>query len=864
MKKITLFTIVFLSVSAVFAQYSETNIREMYASKMQQFQLTQSDIQHFVVTDQYTDQHNGVTHIYLRQVVNGIEVFNANSSIHIAKNGQLISLENAFVPSAVTKTNSTNPAIGVSSAMQSAGNEVSMNMKTAMTKADLPLQNNQVAIMDASVSPEPIKVKLYYLSTPEGLKLSYNVEVYNNETSDWWNVRVDALNGVVLEKNNWTTHCSVSSHSFNHDASITYTESLLSATATQTLGKTGGPVYNVVPFPKESPNHSPRVRVSGQEDAVASPFGWHDIDGVTGADFKVTKGNNVYATEDTVASNSGNGFTPNGGDSMVFDFPMDSTWMNPNTYLAASVTNLFYWNNIVHDVFYQYGFNEVSGNFQKNNYTKGGTANDQVMADAQDGSGTSNANFSTPVDGQPGRMQMYLWPTTAVTAPKLVIAGSTTANGSYSAPLSTFGSKHFSDISAKVVWVRDASASDTLGCNTLINGAALAGNIALIYRGTCNNTQKVINAQNAGAIAVIVVSNQTVVSAMGGSNAAITIPSVVVNATDGAKIRAALSLGDTVMATIKGLPFVKAYDSDFDNGVMIHEFGHGISTRLTGGPSNSSCLNNAEQGGEGWSDFFALALTAKPTDSANTARGMGTFVYNQPVSALGIRDFRYSRSMSVNPMTYNYVKNNPEVHYTGTVWCTMLWDMYWNLVDKYGFNADLYHGTGGNNKAIQLVIDGLKLQPCSPGFVDARNAILKADSINNGGANKEAIWKAFARRGLGYSANQGSSNSASDGVAAFDLPPGITGVSDAENLASYIQLSPNPTTGTAILVLPDQLTKAQVTICDITGKIVMDEMVNTDMNQHITLDMSAYQNGLYFVKLTNGGTTFQSKLLLNK
>ncbi len=85
----------------------------------------------------------------------------------------------------------------------------------------------------------------------------------------------------------------------------------------------------------------------------------------------------------------------------------------------------------------------------------------------------------------------------------------------------------------------------------------------------------------------------------------------------------------------------------------------------------------------------------------------------------------------------------------------MLWEMNWALIDKYGLDPDIYNGTGGNNIALQLVIDGLKLQPCNPGFVDARNAILQADQVNNAGANQCLIWTAFAKRGLGYSATPG-------------------------------------------------------------------------------------------------------------
>src|SRR5262249_41124819 len=100
------------------------------------------------------------------------------------------------------------------------------------------------------------------------------------------------------------------------------------------------------------------------------------------------------------------------------------------------------------------------------------------------------------------------------------------------------------------------------------------------------------------------------------------------------------------------------------------------------------------------------------------------------------------------------------------------WEVYWNLVNDHGFNSNLYGAasSGGNNLALQLVLDGMKLQPCSPGFVDARNAILLADQNDTGGANQCSIWRAFAKRVLGYSANQASSFSTSDGTQAFDVP----------------------------------------------------------------------------------------------
>ena len=215
-------------------------------------------------------------------------------------------------------------------------------------------------------------------------------------------------------------------------------------------------------------------------------------------------------------------------------------------------------------------------------------------------------------------------------------------------------------------------------------------------------------------------------------------------------------------------------DGDLDNGVILHEFGHGVSNRLTG--SSVNCLNNAEQAGEGWSDYLGYMLTMPTGTEPATGRGIGTYALGEPTTGPGIRAFRYSTDMSINPQTYDSIKTAAVPHGVGSIWATMLWDLTYDLIDEYGFNANLVTGNAGNNKSLQLVMDGMKLQPCNPGFVDARDAILDADVADYGGANQCLIWNAFARRGLGFSATQGSTSSTTDGVQAFDLPASCNGV----------------------------------------------------------------------------------------
>lgn len=531
-------------------------------------------------------------------------------------------------------------------------------------------------------------------------------------------------------------------------------------TPASTAAPLSGSSYRVFPEPMRSPYDGARTLESEpwMSNPNASPFGWHDTDGSPGPEFTITRGNNVWAQEDRDGNNEP-GYAPDGGAGLTFDFPLDLS-QQPVTYQDAAITNLFYWNNLCHDFLYQYGFDEQSGNFQQNNYGNGGLGNDFVFADAQDGSGFNNANFGTPPDGSNPRMQMFEW--TIPESPFFI------ANGAnYNAVGAGFGPQSAS-VTGELVVALDGSGQPNLVCNAVTNGGAVNGKIALIDRGDCAFVVKVLNAQNAGAIAVVMVQNDgSAPFAMGGNDPAITIPSVMISQADGTTLKNQLLQG--VVNVSINLPNSVNRDSDLDNEIIAHEYAHGLSIRLTAGADNVSCLFNNEQMGEGWSDYLGLIMTMTPSDAANDARGMANYSFGTGPAGVGIRPFPYSYDLSVNPVTYNDISSLSIPHGVGSVWCSMLWDMTWLLIDEHGFDADLFNGTGGNNIAFQLVVEGLKLQPCSPGFVDGRDAILLADQLLYGGANQCIIWEAFARRGLGVNADQGSSASVTDGVESYEL-----------------------------------------------------------------------------------------------
>jgi extracellular elastinolytic metalloproteinase len=587
--------------------------------------LESSDLDGYTVSNVVYSKVTGATRVYLQQNYQGIPVYNAQLQINVNRDGRIISVNNSFMAGLRRAVGSLKPGKQLPTAVGEA-------LRFSGMKTPAPAMAGANRVAHAGISLAPIDGALMLLPVRPGeARLVWNFQIHTLDKQHMWDLTVDAHTGQVWTRFDWTA----------------------------------GDQYRVYPRPLESPNHTTplppadgRTLTVNPANALASPFGWHDTNGAAGAESTLTTGNNVDAYTDIDANNTADANSrPNGGASLNFDFPLNLA-QAPSTYRPGAVTNLFYWNNIIHDVQYQYGFDEAAGNFQVNNYGRGGAGNDSVRAEAQDGAGTNNANFGTPPDGQRPRMQMFIW--------------------------------------------------------------------------TSPNPDR---------------------------------------------------------------------DGDLDAGIVIHEYGHGISNRLVGGPQNVNCLTNRQQAGEGLSDWWALAYTARPGDTGPQSRGIGTYSLNQQTNGRGIRTQPYSTNPAVNTWTYASINGMAVPHGVGSVWAQGMWEVYWKLIDAHGFDANIYNANGnaGNQRAMLYVNEGLKNSACNPTFTQIRDGIIQAAQDTHGGEDVCRMWEAFAAYGLGTNAVSGGAASTTP-TNGFNVPAscqggggGTTVFSDTFETSLGWQTNPNGT-----------------------------------------------------------------------
>lgn len=774
--------------------------------------LTQADVSDYVISDHYVNSNNGWTQVYFVQAYNKIQVDLALLNINIKPDGTVPYYGNRFVKDLASKIESDALILSSSEAILSATADLGIES----TQAPLALRQNDKLgrqFFTADYATDKITVQPKYVKIENGLyKLAQEVYIHPAGSSDTWFYHIDAIDGKVISRKNNTIYCKVENgmlhnHSSrcNHDHSRSYNSHAATFLKKQTAAAPAttsgdGAEYTVIELPAESPIHGPFVKVVDPSIEAASPYGWHDVDGADGAEYTITRGNNVWAYEDSGNNNASIGNEPDGGDELIFDFPYDPTAAT-FTNMEADVTEMFYMCNMLHDMTHLIGFDSASGAFQENTYGTGGDGNDPVRAEALDGSGDNNANFATPADGSSGRMQMFRWVFAdlfRVLSPDVIAKGYTSGDAVWGMTPDILDI----DITTEMVVVADSNPQfPEQGCGEIEND--VAGKIALVYRGTCEFGRKALNAENAGAVAVIICNVPGVNGGDGESTLGlgagevgdmVTIPVTSLAFSDCERIRVEIEKGPVVGQLNVESEGPGEVSSGFDNGVIAHEYGHGISNRLIGGPSFAGCMGNDEQVGEGISDYFTLVMTAKEGDKGTDLRGIGNFVDGQSIAGRGIRRFPYSTDMSICPLTMDAIlgtgdstdgdPDNNGVHALGEVWAATLWDMYWAFTDLYGWTDDWTDDSAGNVRAMKLAIDGMKAVGCSAGYREMRDAIFAVDD----GEHNCLLWEIFARRGMGFFADFGDSNERDDNIEDFEpRPTCITTLKIKRELVSLIQ-----------------------------------------------------------------------------
>ena len=696
-----------------------------------------------------------------QQRVDGIEVFSRTINVLVNRKNQYVASSGYFasdsVKPALDYLIDEKDALGIGYRQNTGEDIYQLSLNTSKSTPQYKKVNGHSFSKNYRLNDNSRIKKVYYPKTSDLLTPAYYVEIETSEidsnVSIFYSYVIDGLSGEVLFKNNLTS-----------DVATTYN---VFAGIADNFPFDGPQGNDLTPHPTGDINDTPNVG-----DTLVTPniitldFGpISTADPWLGVADTTTRGNNVDAYADISGAD---GFDDQdvrpemtGANAFEYNFGAFKEGVIGDGQKFA-VVNLFYVNNFLHDWFYDNGFDEQAGNAQQSNYGRGGSEGDRMLVEAQDFSGTNNANMSTPSDGGTPRMQMFIWNTLNTAA--INIDGINNINAGSGA----FGPTEF-DVTGIMSLVNDATNPIGDGCETITT--VLTTQIAIIDRGSCNFTVKVKNAQNAGAIGAIIANNVAAgvdgggVINMGGTDDTISIPSLLISLEKANEIKTALTNDPSLQANLvnQGKPL----DSSLDNGIVVHEWAHYLSGRLVGN-ANGLSNNQGRSMGEGWSDFVALLFMTEESDNLLAGNDIFQGVYSASTfvgdAYNGIRRAPYSTDMNKNAMTFKHIEdgvplpinhpiafgssgaNNSEVHASGEIWAVVLWDVFVGLINKPGYSFDQ-----AREVMKDYLVAGMKMTPNSPTMLEARDAILAA-AIATDSEDFIIIRDAFTRRGMGASA----------------------------------------------------------------------------------------------------------------
>lgn len=714
------------------------------------------------------DRGEGAIIVRLGQLVEGREVFRNQLNVAMDREKRLVAISGYLAPAELADQARVQGA----AAFRLSSNDAVANAFSDLTGVQIdgqlltaPTQKGAYSHADLGTTvltwrlATPARAKEVFFTLPDRLEAAYYVEVdaglADSSDSAMYSYVISATDGRILFRRNLT-----------EDDSYTYR---VWADPTTFIPYDGPHGVDATPHPTGLTDRYQAPFIAPNLITLQSyPFSRNDAWLPPNA--TQTTGNNVDAYADLAGPD---GFqavsdvratvTAPGAFDYTYD-PMLPPAANA-TQRQAAVTSLFYLNNFLHDWFYDSGFDEAAGNAQSQNFGRGGLENDSIRAEAQDYGGRNNANMSTPADGARPRMQMYVFSG----VPELTVSAPAAVAGSYEAGTSTtFGDQDF-DVDAAVAIPNPNGPTEA--CAALPAGT-FTGKIALVDRGTCGFSVKALVAQNAGAVAVLIGNNapNQVPPGMGGADPAVTIPALSISLETANAWRTEVKNNATTITARMRRGTDLDRDGTIDNAIAAHEWGHYLSNRLV---ANSAGLvnNQGRAMGEGWADTVAMLMIVRPEDVTragnNTWQGVyAVAAYTSSGGAnnghyYGIRRVPYSTDLTKNSLTLKNIANgtplptthpvafgsptsNSQVHNSGEVWATMLWECYASLLNAYPFQE-------AQDRWKSYLVSGFKLTPPSPTFLEARDALLAAAAASDP-ADYQRFVNAFAKRGAGFGA----------------------------------------------------------------------------------------------------------------
>ncbi|MGH3016073.1 MAG: M36 family metallopeptidase, partial [Gaiellaceae bacterium] len=260
-----------------------------------------ADVADLFVRSQSTSRHNGVTHVNLNQRFRGLEVFGGHATVNVAADGRVVFVGGRFVLGLADA--SGDDALGAAEAVESAAEALDLDEPAGLRVLSQKGGAAQGTVLSgAGISDEPIPARLGWQPTEDGLRLAWQLVIDDTSDAHLWNATVDADTGDLLAVDDWTDHDTREALANRLQRPGGQTSAAVQTLASgPTVFEPENPAQDgssYRAYPQESPDDSDRVLFTNPADGTASPFGWHDTDGAPGAEFTITRGNNVHSYTD--------------------------------------------------------------------------------------------------------------------------------------------------------------------------------------------------------------------------------------------------------------------------------------------------------------------------------------------------------------------------------------------------------------------------------------------------------------------------------------------------------------------------------------------------------------------------------------